>query len=605
MLKKILACILIVVAGVSELSAQQGDAGQGYWALEKMSIRNSEFKGNPPFRYKWWGQWGAIVTQDAYEGQRFVVGYGWKNPPDRLIPGQLVDIALTATVLRKNWGMGWMAGQAAYLGFQDAGGAEIKFWDAGSSKPDAETIITEKTKVGQEMGFVARQHVPGVDGKNPSRRMEIYIKFSSLGAEFIYAWVPPGAKPPQAPKPPAAVPAPAGEEGVKWTPPTLPGPAATNTSATPGPSTPTGTPVEKSPVPDSDGFFMDPLSGIMVRKIYLKERTQMQVFADSTFPIFWMRPGEVWISKDTRGSGSGRLVIRGAVDEPATLIRAADGKSVTVPAGSTIHVKGTNPGMGQLIQAHIADEARTTPGAGSSGKAAGPTGTGVEPGSGQSGGPAAPNANAGSADTSTEAGSLGPAAASRLTVQAGSRRAMVGQTVMIPVWLIRGSGVANMNISVNYNPAVARPQGEALQGNLIGSRTAFEVNTKLSKVVKLGLAGRGELEGADGTLAQIPFVVTGQPGDRTALSVTVTDIGLVNGSAPDVDTINGEIVVVGANEQISGDADGDGVLTAADALNALKMSVELIPVNLVCDLNKDGKVTSTDAKLILQKVVGK
>jgi hypothetical protein len=199
----------------------------------------------------------------------------------------------------------------------------------------------------------------------------------------------------------------------------------------------------------------------------------------------------------------------------------------------------------------------------------------------------------------------GPASATSLTVQAGARRAQVGQTVMIPVWLIRGSGVANMNVTVAYDSAVARSEGAIIQGNLIGRRTAFEVNNKKVGIVKFGLAGRSALESTDGTLAQIPFVVMGKPGDKTALKVAVTDIGDVNGGVPKAATINGEILVVGPDGQVPGDSDGDGALTAADALNALKMSVDLIPVNLVCDINKDAKVTSTDARLIMQKVVGK
>jgi len=45
-------------------------------------------------------------------------------------------------------------------------------------------------------------------------------------------------------------------------------------------------------------------------------------------------------------------------------------------------------------------------------------------------------------------------------------------------------------------------------------------------------------------------------------------------------------------------------LDAGDALDALKMSVRLIPVKMSCDMDGDGQVTSTDARLILEKVVG-
>ncbi len=199
----------------------------------------------------------------------------------------------------------------------------------------------------------------------------------------------------------------------------------------------------------------------------------------------------------------------------------------------------------------------------------------------------------------------GPASAAGLTVQAGSRRAQAGETVTIPVWLTHGTGVANINLTISYDPAIARAEGQVAQGNLIGRKTAFEANSQQPGVVKVGLAGRSDLESPDGTLAQVTFRITGKAGDKATLRVAVTDVGGASGAAPKAATVDGEILVVGPDGQVPGDSDGDGTLTAADALNALKMSVDLIPVNVACDLNKDGKVTSTDAKLIMQKVVGK
>jgi len=64
-------------------------------------------------------------------------------------------------------------------------------------------------------------------------------------------------------------------------------------------------------------------------------------------------------------------------------------------------------------------------------------------------------------------------------------------------------------------------------------------------------------------------------------------------------------VIVGAGGSLPGDSNGNGILDAADAMEALKMSVRLIPVKPAADIDQDGQVTSTDARLILQKVVGK
>lgn len=61
----------------------------------------------------------------------------------------------------------------------------------------------------------------------------------------------------------------------------------------------------------------------------------------------------------------------------------------------------------------------------------------------------------------------------------------------------------------------------------------------------------------------------------------------------------------GPGAGVPGDADGNGIVEQSDALLALRMAKGLIPVNLICDLDKDGRVTEADARLILQQVVKK
>ena len=52
-------------------------------------------------------------------------------------------------------------------------------------------------------------------------------------------------------------------------------------------------------------------------------------------------------------------------------------------------------------------------------------------------------------------------------------------------------------------------------------------------------------------------------------------------------------------EPVTGDGNGDGKITALDALIALRMFVGLSPVNLVMDVDGDGRVTADDARQLL------
>lgn len=196
-----------------------------------------------------------------------------------------------------------------------------------------------------------------------------------------------------------------------------------------------------------------------------------------------------------------------------------------------------------------------------------------------------------------------PATTTKFTIQAGVRRAKPGEVVRVPVYLLNPSGVANVNSTVSYTPAVAAAEGKPIRGNVLGT-ALFEANAAESGIARVGFAGSKPVTDS-GILAHIAFKAVGRPGDRTVLKVAVTTANGVDGGTMTAATIDGEVVIVGEGGKIPGDADGDEVITASDALSALKMSVKLIPEDKDLDMDHDGSVTSNDARLILLKAVGK
>ena len=189
-----------------------------------------------------------------------------------------------------------------------------------------------------------------------------------------------------------------------------------------------------------------------------------------------------------------------------------------------------------------------------------------------------------------------------MTLQIGSRRVQPGETITIPVWLIKGAGLANLNFNVIYDSAIAKTSGPVTAGSLLPFAMLFEGNPGEAGIARIGLASSKDI-GGTGPVAQITFQAVGKPGDRTPLHLAVTTISSAAGGKPAIDLIDGEIVIVGPGGVLPGDYNGNGILDPADAMAALKMSVKLIPENLIMDMDGDGKVTSTDARLILQKVV--
>lgn len=187
-----------------------------------------------------------------------------------------------------------------------------------------------------------------------------------------------------------------------------------------------------------------------------------------------------------------------------------------------------------------------------------------------------------------------------ITVQAEKRRAKSGETVTVPVLLLNGKDVANLNVVIHYDSRVAKATAKPEEGAIYESlpATLFESNSAESDVVRFGHATTGQLDGT-GVLANVTFRAIGRAGTRSTLRVQVTSANDFNGNSLKVATIDGEIVIEPEGEVMTGDTDNDGVVTVEDARNALKMSVKLIPEDLVCDVDKDGTVTSNDARILL------
>lgn len=208
-----------------------------------------------------------------------------------------------------------------------------------------------------------------------------------------------------------------------------------------------------------------------------------------------------------------------------------------------------------------------------------------------------------------------------MTIQAAQRRVIAGDTVLVPVWLIKGANVANINFQVTYNAAVAKPEGTIGKGNLLDN-ALFTPNPNQSGIILAGFAQTSGISGT-GTVMNVTFRAVGKAGDRTRLEVVVTTINEPGGAAPRIDRIPGEILIVnpdgtvpggatGASGTTSGppgltrgDCDGDGALTEVDALCALEMSVQLRPSRPLMDVDASNDVTSRDAVIILQRAIGK
>ena len=178
-----------------------------------------------------------------------------------------------------------------------------------------------------------------------------------------------------------------------------------------------------------------------------------------------------------------------------------------------------------------------------------------------------------------------------LTVE--SRTARPGATVLVPVRLEKAGDISKLEFILNYNPSIAEVVN-VYQGSRT-STTAFSYNAETPGVIRFGTAAARGVNG-DGSAAVVEFRVIGPSGSSSPITVTGSTIGDSRGQIRTINLVPGKLAV---DNPIAGDGNGDGNITALDALIALRMFVGLAKEDLVMDINKDGHVTPDDARQLL------
>ncbi|MBT8449191.1 MAG: cohesin domain-containing protein [Gammaproteobacteria bacterium] len=182
---------------------------------------------------------------------------------------------------------------------------------------------------------------------------------------------------------------------------------------------------------------------------------------------------------------------------------------------------------------------------------------------------------------------------------ADRRKVKSGGQVWLPIRLVRGSNVGNMNFQTKFDAGIVLTTGQVSKGNVVGN-SLFSANPNRAGEVLIGFAGNGV--SGTGTVAQIEFRATGKPGTSSEIALNVTRIDGSRGEQLQIATVNGRIDVLTADGRVPGDFNGNDRLDLADALAALKMSVKLILEDLICDADSDKSVTSNDARILFQRV---
>ena len=226
----------------------------------------------------------------------------------------------------------------------------------------------------------------------------------------------------------------------------------------------------------------------------------------------------------------------------------------------------------------------------------------------------------GPSDQSNQTTKACPDNAAQLQLQVCRHTAAQGATIRVPIYLLKSDNLANLNLELRYDAAVAKPAGKAEKGPMLGGQALLESNVGQAGLARIGFAGSGGVSGS-GILAYVPFTILGGPGSHTTLTLQDTAANTVTNARPSFALVAGEIAVpqgqsTSADPKPKSDTPQQPsdppkqpepvkVFTALDALKALQMSVGLMGPDMAYDLDKTGQITSNDARLILRSIVGR
>ncbi len=182
-----------------------------------------------------------------------------------------------------------------------------------------------------------------------------------------------------------------------------------------------------------------------------------------------------------------------------------------------------------------------------------------------------------------------------------------GETKAIAVEVRNPSNVSNINILLEFDPNVVQVPSKPAVG-IVGGQRLFEANFSEPGRVRLGFAGSTGIT-QDGILATIPFTATGSVGNRTPVSVRVTQANRADGPVLEAQQVSGALEIVAAEVQppevippTPPVVPPPRTFSTEDALRALQMSVKLLPEDATLDLDQNGQVSSNDARIILKRV---
>ena len=168
-----------------------------------------------------------------------------------------------------------------------------------------------------------------------------------------------------------------------------------------------------------------------------------------------------------------------------------------------------------------------------------------------------------------------------------------GSTIRVPVVLQNAADLKNLAFSLSFDPGILEVLG--VEAGFPGLEADMQYSTSETGMVRIGFSATEPVSG-DGQVAVVVFRVIAEADGMTTLHPTLSIATNSQNRLLSTLLVEGALTI---GPRPPGDGSGDGMVTALDALIAMKIANGLQKIDLALDMDGDGQVTLQDAMQIL------
>jgi len=192
------------------------------------------------------------------------------------------------------------------------------------------------------------------------------------------------------------------------------------------------------------------------------------------------------------------------------------------------------------------------------------------------------------------------------TLYIGEATGSPGKDVIVPIGMNDISTVTGGDMTIVYDKSVLAVK--EVKTTSLTNNASIQVNTNTPGEIVISIAGSNPLSSGTGTLIDMVFTISASAKSGTETPVTFKKAAIYDATPKDIPIVTKDGKVKIGQACVRGDASGDGVINAKDAIIVLRIAAGLSQPTeeqkCSADANSDGVINAKDAIIVLRIAAG-